>query len=175
MLVNEKTFYDTYLSLLKISERKAPTFEFLKILYNNHIETIAYSNLDFKLRRKVSLKPEDIIQKFVNEHKSGICYELTYAFYNLLLTLGYNAQAIFVNLEKIDNLIFKPSETAHAAILVHFDNNVYLLDVGFGNTFRNPICLNGDITIEQKGSYRIIKKNNSKHPYILQKKKMMNL
>jgi len=169
-LLNEKNIYNKYLSLLKASKFNKPTLYFLKSLYKKHIETIAYTNLDFMLNRPVFLNPEATIQKFIKEFKGGVCYELSYSFYNLLTFLGYSTKIVYANLEKIGNMVFRPSETAHTVILVYVNKNTYLLDVAFGNTFRNLINIDNGATEEKIGHYKIVKDNNIDYPYSLQKK-----
>ncbi|MDA9271922.1 arylamine N-acetyltransferase [bacterium] len=151
-----------YLNLLGIYKIEKPTYEFLKKIHKSHIETIAYSNLDFLFQIGVNFEIEAIITKFMTKHRSGICYELNYAFSELLKYLGYEVRLVYANLPKTGHIIFQHSEIAHMVGLVYLNDTTYLIDVGFSHWFRHPIDLYHSNYQDISGHYRITTSDNVK-------------
>ena len=56
-------------------------------------------------------------------------------------------------------------EFDHMALLIHLDKT-YLVDVGFGDCFRNPIALPTGKVEDVSGKYRVVALNSDQNSYI---------
>ncbi|MBM7646659.1 N-hydroxyarylamine O-acetyltransferase [Scopulibacillus daqui] len=131
-----------------------------------HITHIPFENLDVIHQIPITLNIENLYCKVVKQQRGGFCYELNGLFQQLLDQLGFNSYLIAGTVYAGDGKWAK--EESHAAIIVELDKP-YLVDVGFGDSFRQPIPLSGEIATDISGSYRIIEE--SQGVYLLQRKR----
>jgi len=96
------------------------------------------------------------VEKIVARRRGGFCYELNGLFYHLLSHLG-------VECHLISGRVYGPSgepgpEFDHAAVLVYLDDQVYLADVGFGDSFLEPkLMQSGRVQMDYNRYFRIDK------------------
>lgn len=112
--------------------------ETLRALHRAHLLAIPYENLDIHLGRPLSLDEKAIFQKLVLEKRGGWCYEMNGLFAWALREAGFEPRLLAgaVNRDKIGG----EAERNHLALLVELDS-AYLVDVGFGNGFLEPLIL----------------------------------
>lgn len=153
----DKNFIRTYLDLIQIGSIKSSSLESLAHLQSNHLETLAWNTLDVFLGRKVILDPNIILNKFISEKRGGLCYELNGAFCYLLNQLGFDAYlSTCFALNYHDDPFDFPSDT-HAIIIVNFENDKYLVEVGFGDLIKNPVKIENQFHYQDKsGEYRLL-------------------
>ncbi|MBY0120532.1 arylamine N-acetyltransferase [Bacillus sp. S/N-304-OC-R1] len=144
-----------YLKRLDI-ESEEPTLDYLSKLQRKHLEKIPFENLDVTRKVKIELDTNQFYEKIIGRHRGGYCYELNGLFQRLLTDLGFQSYLISCTVNKPTGWA-KPN--THAAIMVLLDQP-YLVDVGFGDSVRQPIGLTGEIRTDVSGSYRIIKKED---------------
>ena len=92
---------DQYFDHIKLPAKYRPTstsrldVNYLKALHIHHISTIPYENLalHYSLTRTISLKPEDLFNKFVTKgcNRGGYCMENSLFFTYVLRSLGFDA------------------------------------------------------------------------------------
>lgn len=140
-----------YKGELTVNERS------LRQLHKSHVSSVPFEALDVYYRKRISLDIHEIYHKVVDQKRGGYCYEVNYLFLWLLLELGFDSHLISARI--IDDDKYGP-EYDHMAILVQL-NEDWLVDVGYGDLFIEPIKLIPDIEQEDKfKTYKIHKKNN---------------
>lgn len=129
---------DQYLQRIKCKKERVPNLRYLKSLHKNHVIQIPFENLDIHLGNQIILDVKKIYNKIILNKRGGFCFELNGLFFHLLSQLGFTCHLISAQVYK-DGEWGQPFE--HAAILVYFEDQVYLVDVGFGDLFLQPKLL----------------------------------
>ncbi|NJB71684.1 N-hydroxyarylamine O-acetyltransferase [Saonia flava] len=124
--------------LHRINFHKSPQVskEVLFELQRNHLLHVPFENLDIHYDRKISLEVSNIYKKIVVDKRGGFCYELNGLFFHLLKEIGFNSKLISARV--YENGTYYP-EFDHLAIVVHLNNEEYLVDVGFGKFSLEPL------------------------------------
>ncbi|MEH7126260.1 arylamine N-acetyltransferase [Bacillus sp. JJ1773] len=141
-----------YLKRLVV-EKSSPTRDYLSLLQKNHMEKIPFENLDVTRKINIELDIYRIYNKVIGLHRGGYCYELNGLFQQLLTELGFKSHLIACTVNKSTGWA-KPD--THAAIIVQLDKP-YLVDVGFGDSVRQPVPLTGEERTDVSGTYRVNK------------------
>jgi len=130
---------DQYLLRLKCIRERVPNLRYLKTLHKAHLLNIPFENLDIHMKNQIILDIQKIYDKIILKRRGGFCYELNGLFYHLLSQLGFICHLVSARSYDDHGELGLPFD--HAAILVYFDNQVYLVDVGFGDLFLEPKLL----------------------------------
>lgn len=128
-----------YLKRIGVAETQPPSREFLRQLHRAHLLSIPYENLDIHLGRKLTLDPDHIYRKIVEQGRGGWCYEMNGTFAWALRELGFDVTLLGSSVGSaaqggVDG------DLDHLILLVHLDQP-WLADVGFGNGLLEPIPL----------------------------------
>jgi len=120
-----------YLARIGYSGPTDPSPETLRQLQVAHLFTVPFENLDIYLGRKIACDEERFLHKIIQLRRGGFCYELNGAFAALLRALGFRV------------VLEKP----------------WLADVGFGDSFLEPLRLETEEEQEERTgrTYRIVK------------------
>ncbi|KAB2329757.1 arylamine N-acetyltransferase [Cytobacillus depressus] len=145
--------FQKYINRLAIDGEQYPTIDFLSELQRNHMENIPFENLDVTRKVEILLDTRRIYEKIIGMHRGGYCYELNGLFQLLLTHLGFRSYLIACTVNK-PNGWAKPN--THAAIIVQLDQP-FLIDVGFGDSVRQPLPLTREERTDVSGTYRVIK------------------
>lgn len=129
---------DSYLKRIHCQRERVPNLRFLKNLHRAHLLHIPFENLDIHLGNQILLDIDKMYKKIILGHRGGFCFELNGLFYQLLSKLGFTCHLISAQVYK-DGAPGQPFE--HAALLVYFEDQAYLVDVGFGDLFLHPKLL----------------------------------
>jgi len=144
-----------YLARLNYSGRTEPTLETLNALHLAHLYTVSFENLDIHLGCRIVLDEEKLFDKIVTQRRGGYCYELNGLFAALLRELGFDVSMLSAGVYEVEHNRFSP-DTDHMTLLVRLDEP-WLADVGFGDSFREPLRLNESRDQTQNGvSYRLV-------------------
>lgn len=114
------------------------TKELFDTLHLAHLQTIPFENLDIALGKTISLEAEHVFQKLVSDSRGGFCYELNYAFSLLLSALGFKCTLLSARV--FNGKQYGP-EFDHLLLMVEYDSQHWVADVGFGDCFRRPLLL----------------------------------
>jgi len=98
--------------------------------------TVPFENLDIG-RRPIIIDENRFVRKVVSERRGGFCYELNGAFGALLRELGFGVTFLSGRVARAKGG-FGP-EFDHLALLVDADGERWLVDVGFGEGFIEPL------------------------------------
>jgi N-hydroxyarylamine O-acetyltransferase len=114
------------------------TTETLRALQVAHLQSVPFENLSIHARQPVVLDDESLFDKVVARRRGGFCYELNGLFAALLRALGFQVAMLSAGVARADGT-FGP-EFDHMALLVTLEER-WLADVGFGDSFRDPLRL----------------------------------
>ncbi len=118
-----------------------------------HLLAVPFENLSIHAGRPITLEDDALFTKIVEGRRGGLCYELNGLFAALLRELGFKVTVLSAEVGKA-NGGFGP-DFDHMALMVSLEQP-WLVDVGFGDSFREPLPL--DETGEQvqdEHAYRI--------------------
>ncbi len=149
-----------YLSRIGISSNVKPDLQTLIKLHKSHILNVSFENLDIHLGREITLDLEKFYTKIVLNNRGGFCYELNGSFYNLLSKLGYDVIMISVRVANSKGDFGK--EFDHMALIVKLEEE-WLVDVGFGDSFIEPVKLELELPQKQYGMIYKIGKHDEEY------------
>lgn len=152
MQANVNPDVQAYLELLDLNAPTKPTLAFLERLHERHLLRVPFENLNIHLGRPIRLDIPSLFEKIVRQKRGGFCYELNHLFHWLLRSLGYDSILISARV-RTEQGGFSP-EFDHLALIVTLDEP-YLVDVGFGNAFRRPLPISGEVREDIGGVYRV--------------------
>jgi N-hydroxyarylamine O-acetyltransferase len=142
-----------YLRRLRYTGTVEPTLGSLRGLHRRHMEIVPFENLDISLSRRIEIDHEASVRKIVGGHRGGFCYELNGAFAALLRTLGFQVTLLSARVARKNGE--EGPEFDHLALRVDLDEP-WLADVGFGDSFADPLRLHPDLEQQQDvGTFRI--------------------
>ncbi|MCM3091670.1 MULTISPECIES: arylamine N-acetyltransferase family protein [unclassified Cytobacillus] len=141
-----------YLKRIGVSDERELGLEFLKELQSSHMHNIPFENLDVTRKIPIVLDTNVFYEKILERSRGGFCYELNGLFQQLLSELGFYSHLISCTVKKPNGWV---REDSHAAILVYLNRVPYLVDVGFGDSVRQPLPLTGEEKTDVSGTYRI--------------------
>jgi N-hydroxyarylamine O-acetyltransferase len=136
-----------YLARISYNGSLEPTAETLCLLHLAHLYTVPFENLDIHLGRKITCDESRFFHKIVGLRRGGFCYELNGAFASLLRELGFRVTLLSARVAREDGTA--SPEFDHLALRVDLDEP-WLADVGFGDSFLEPLRLTPEIEQEQK-------------------------
>ncbi len=147
---------EKYLHRISYSGSLEPRLDVLKKLQIKHLLSIPFENLDIHNNTQIELSIDRVFEKIVIQNRGGFCYELNGIFFELLIALNFSAK-------RISARVFNKNkgygeEFDHFAIIVSFNDEEYLVDVGFGDFTFEPLKLVLDeIQNDKNGEYIIDK------------------
>jgi len=156
-----------YLDRIKVSQIREPSYSFLQELLLSHLITIPFENLDIRQGVEIVLDERHIYEKIVVHRRGGFCYELNGLFCWLLRELDFPVSMVSGRVYIPTDDRFTP-EFDHMVLLVQLDYT-YMVDVGFGDCFRNPIAMPKGTNEDISGKYRIQSQNSTQDIYFLQR------
>lgn len=134
-----------YLARIRYSGSIDPGPETLRALHLAHLYSVPFENLDISLGRAITCDEERFFHKIVKLRRGGFCYELNGAFAALLRELGFRVTLLSARVSREDGSA--SAEFDHMALRVDLDEP-WLADVGFGDSFLEPLRLNPEIEQE---------------------------
>lgn len=140
---------DVYLERIGYRGGLAPTAETLRGLHVAHLLAVPFENLSIHANEPVVLDDESLFDKVVARRRGGFCYELNGLFAALLRSLGFRVEMLSAGVARSEG-DFGP-DFDHMALLVTLEER-WLADVGFGDSFVEPLLL--DERAEQKQGAR---------------------
>ena len=142
-----------YLKRINYHGIHEPNAYTLKALHLAHMQTVPFENLSIHWQEPILLNKDDLFNKIVTRNRGGFCYELNGLFAALLHALGFKVQKLSARVSNGDGT-FSP-EFDHMTLLVTLEER-WLADVGFGDSFREPILLDSQEPQAQYGrNYRV--------------------
>ena len=144
---------DAYLDRIGYEGSRAPSMETLRGLHYAHMLAVPFENLDIHAGRHIVLDREALFEKIIRRRRGGFCYELNGLFAALLEELGFHVALLSAWVVSAGTI---GPEFDHMALLVELDER-WLADVGFGESFREPLRLDDPGEQVQHGrAYRLV-------------------
>jgi len=148
----------TYLERLQYKGALLPTIETLRGLQLAHLRTIPFENLSIHAKEPIILKEEALFNKLILNERGGFCYELNGLFATLLRELGFNVLMLSGGVAK-PNGGFGPNFD-HMTLMVLLEER-WLVDVGFGDSFEQPLLIDKrDAQPQGEQVFRIAEEGN---------------
>ena len=150
-----------YLDRIGYSGGIEATAENLRALHRAHLLTVPFENLDISLGRKIVVDEEAILKKIVELRRGGFCYELNGAIAALLRALGFHVTLLSARVARSDG--GEGPEFDHLTLRVDLEQ-AWLADVGFGDSFLEPLRLEGEVEqSDPAGTFRLIEDGGRWH------------
>jgi N-hydroxyarylamine O-acetyltransferase len=125
-----------YLERIRYTGPRTPDAATLRQLQLAHLLTVPFENLSIHAGEPIALDDAALFEKVVGRRRGGFCYELNGLFAALLRALGFQVTMLSAGVGRADGT-FGP-EFDHMALRVDLDEP-WLVDVGFGDSFREPL------------------------------------
>ncbi len=144
---------NAYLRRIGYVGENEPSESTLRSLHRAHMFAVPFENLDISLGREIICDESRFLHKIINERRGGFCYEMNGAFAALLRELGFQVTLLSARVSGADGS--EGPEFDHLALRVALEQD-WLADVGFGDSFVEPLRLEPGLEQEQFGRrYRI--------------------
>ncbi len=154
---------------LNLEKRTEVKFEELSTILFAFAHTIPFENLDVIVGNTNEISKENLQKKILTSSRGGLCYELNTLFYYFLKDGGFNAQLALGTVYKNDINAWA-LEDGHITIIINFDNETYLIDVGIASLVPLvPVPFSGQPVSSKNGMYRVRRKDTSKGNYVLER------
>jgi N-hydroxyarylamine O-acetyltransferase len=146
---------EAYLKRINYTGPTAVSAEVLRLLQLAHLRAVPFENLSIHSGEPILLNDEALFEKIVRRHRGGFCYELNGLFATLLRSLGFEVAMLSAQVANAEG-IFGP-DFAHMTLVVTLAER-WLVDVGFGDSFLEPLLLSTDSEqMQGDRSYRIVR------------------
>lgn len=129
---------EAYLKRINYSGSLAPTAETLRALQVAHLLTVPFENLSIHAGEPILLEEDALFTKIVDRRRGGFCYEVNGLFAGLLRALGFDVAMLAAGVAKKEGG-FGP-QFDHMTLMVTLADR-WLADVGFGDSFLEPLLL----------------------------------
>jgi len=127
-----------YLERLNYHGALAPTADVLRALQVAHLAAVPFENLSIHAKEPIVLEDEALFDKVIRRRRGGFCYELNGLFAALLRALGFNVCMLSAEVAHAAGGFSPPFD--HMTLMVTLAER-WLVDVGFGDSFREPLRL----------------------------------
>lgn len=156
--LNDVMNIDAYLKRINYSGSPAPTAETLRALQIAHLLTVPFENLSIHAGEPIVLEEDALFTKIVDERRGGFCYEANGLFAALLRALGFEVAMLGAGVARAQGG-FGPIFD-HMTLMVTLTER-WLVDVGFGDSFLEPLLLDSSAEqVQGTSSFRIVSENN---------------
>ena len=134
------------------------SLEVLGELMRAFLFSVPFENLDIHAHIKIILDPHRFYEKIVINHRGGFCYECNALFYELLRGLGFEVSIMAARMAIHETV--SPGYS-HMPLRVKLDQD-YLVDVGNGQSVRDPMPIPGDVISRAEGiRYKVGRYNDN--------------
>jgi N-hydroxyarylamine O-acetyltransferase len=113
----------------------------LRALHLAHLYTIPFENLDIHLGTPIRLDLEAVFDKVIVRRRGGFCYELNGLFGALLRELGFEVRLLAADDFHEDGSYGLAFDHLALAVQAPGDPTFWLADVGYGDSFLEPLVL----------------------------------
>jgi N-hydroxyarylamine O-acetyltransferase len=127
-----------YLERIRYSGSLTTSADTLRRLQRAHLTTVPFENLSIHAGEPIVLEDEALFEKVVARRRGGFCYELNGLFAWLLRSLGFRVTMLAAEVVNARGQWGAPFD--HMALLVTLEER-WLVDVGFGDSFLEPLKL----------------------------------
>lgn len=147
-----------YLERINYNGSLDPSAETLRDLQVAHLLTVPFENLSIHAKQPIVLEDDALFTKIVENRRGGFCYEVNGLFAALLRTLGFKVEML--SAQAANNEGGFGADFDHMTLMVSLDKR-RLVDVGFGDSFLEPLLLDepGE-QFQGRRAYKIVPDND---------------
>src|SRR4030095_11130334 len=122
-----------------------------------HLRTVPFENLSIHLGEPIVLEDDALFTKIVEKRRGGFCYEANGLFAALLRSLGYEGDMLSAG-GAGDEGDFRRDFDHMCLVVTIRDSSAqrWLVDVGFGDSFLEPLRLEAGEQVQGTRAYRIV-------------------
>lgn len=144
---------ERYLDRIGYEGELSADLKSLKALHRAHVFNVPFEDLDVQFQKPIHLDLPSIYEKVVIRRRGGYCYELNHLFHWLLLEIGYDSMMVS---SRIFNGSNPGPEYDHMSLIVSLEES-WLVDVGYGDLFIEPLVINPQmIQVDKFKQYKIV-------------------
>jgi N-hydroxyarylamine O-acetyltransferase len=134
----------------------------LRALHVAHLRSVPFENLSIHAGEPIVLEDQALFTKIVERQRGGFCYEANGLFAALLRALGFDVSMLSAEVAREGGSYSPPFD--HMALMITLEER-WLADVGFGDSFLEPLLLDEEheqpqppdaFRIDRNGDYRIV-------------------
>ncbi len=129
---------EAYLKRINYHGPLSPSAETLRDLQVAHLLAVPFENLSIHAGQPIVLEDDALFTKIVEKKRGGFCYEVNGLFAALLRAIGFEVQMLSASVANAEGS-FGP-EFDHMTLMVKLEER-WLADVGFGDSFLEPLLL----------------------------------
>ncbi|CAH0530275.1 arylamine N-acetyltransferase family protein [Vibrio hippocampi] len=131
------------------------SYECLSQLQETFIGSVPFENIDIINKVALDFSTSAVYEKIVERKRGGVCFENNSLFFWALSEIGFDVRII--EAEMFPKAQFK-GHFDHMALIVTMDEVEYLVDVGNGKYFGQPMSiLSSAVTVGEGTNYKISK------------------
>ncbi len=150
----------------------APDAQTLRALQVAHLLTVPFENLSIHARQPIVLEDDALFAKIVENRRGGFCYEANGLFAALLRALGFDVAMLSAEVANAEGE-FGP-DFDHMTLLVSTrdaSSERWLVDVGFGDSFLEPLRLDerGEQTQDNRAYQILPPPSDANHLVLMQR------
>jgi N-hydroxyarylamine O-acetyltransferase len=127
-----------YLERIDYRGSLAHTAATLRGLQVAHLLAVPFENLSIHTSESIRLEDEALFTKIVERRRGGFCYECNGLFAALLRAIGFDVAMLSAEVANAEGGFSQPFD--HMTLMVRLDHR-WLVDVGFGDSFLEPLLL----------------------------------
>lgn len=144
---------DAYLKRIDFQGAPEATMAHVAALMRQQLYHVPFENLDVQAGKIVSIVPEDMVEKLINQRRGGYCYEVNGIFSLALTAVGVPYH--WVAARPMFYPVRRPK--THMAVVVTLAGRQWLCDLGFGSYgITEPLALDA-INVEVKQGHDTFK------------------
>ena len=145
-----------YLQRLNYTDSLTPSSQTLRALQLSHLFNVPFENLSIHNNEPIQLSQSWLFDKIITRQRGGFCYELNGLFAELLRELGFAVVLLSAEVANAQGEFGPPFD--HLTLLVTLEQR-WLVDVGFGDSFRAPLLLDARTVQAQAGvNYQLVER-----------------
>jgi N-hydroxyarylamine O-acetyltransferase len=146
--------FNAYLKRINHQGQLAPTAETLRALQVAHLRTVPFENLSIHNSEPIVLDDDALFTKIIERRRGGFCYECNGLFAALLRALGFDVTMLSAEVANATGGFSEPFD--HMALMVKLEQR-WLADVGFGDSFLEPLLLDAEKEqVQGNHAYRVV-------------------
>lgn len=137
------------------------TFEKLDKVLEKTAKCIPFENICIINKNASDISKESLVTKILDRNEGGVCYELNPILSLFLQENGFDVSLVRGAVYDHSSQNWTPTGLTHVTIILHHNNQTYVVDTGFGgNLPLKPVPLSGETVYSENGEFRIKKLDN---------------
>lgn len=163
---------DLFRKRIGFSENEIVEFEGLTQLLVKIALALPFENMGVINKNTRAVTEEELINKILRRNEGGLCYELNPLLYLFLKENGFQVSLVRGVVFNQAEQSWSTSGRTHVAILLTYEQELYLLDTGFGgNLPLTPVPLAGETVNSENGQFRVKQTDNQYGNHLFEMKR----